>query len=282
MHPHASQGYVTLRTSPSDGTLNDPESIVEASPSRTRAASEPAPSSSPKQHGELRYRNNFPATVSRSRRLFLTVFVAAVALMMALGVIIGAGHLQRSWAARTQVEELQQAKEMFDDAKETEGVCDISAAGKCDISDAPAKKNLPPERLEELKDLGTPEETKTFEYDQLIRLLAQSTSPSSNSTANVTHPDGFRIVASISSFGHRLFRIEDSLISLRNQTRRPDRLYVHVPRKVKRLDADLKGLPRRLMELERMWGGWLVVVRPEDYGPRWGVPFHAFLLTKIL
>ncbi|KAJ3093786.1 hypothetical protein HDU96_002029 [Phlyctochytrium bullatum] len=135
---------------------------------------------------------------------------------------------------------------------------------------AASTKNSSPKHSQEYTGLGTEEETKAFEQDQLIRVLAEANakqSPKLSGIKSNTSADGLRVVASISSFGHRLFRIEESLMSMWNQTRRPDRVYVHVPRKVKRLDADLKTLPKSLMEMERMWNGWLVIVRPEDYGP---------------
>ncbi|KAI8851932.1 hypothetical protein BC829DRAFT_360863 [Chytridium lagenaria] len=75
-----------------------------------------------------------------------------------------------------------------------------------------------------------------------------------------------RVVASISTFGARSNRIENTVESLYKQSRRPDVLYLHVPKELKRLKAG-ELLTPMVVELEKKYDGWLKITRPEDYGP---------------
>ncbi|KAJ3111253.1 Golgi transport complex subunit 3 [Phlyctochytrium bullatum] len=100
--------------------------------------------------------------------------------------------------------------------------------------------------------------TSTHSHEQLFK--------SAKENADALYKD-VRVVASISSFGHRLDRIAEPLESLYKQTRRPDVLYLHVPKELKRLKIDDPMRPI-VAELEKKYEGWLKVTRPEtDYGP---------------
>ncbi|KAJ3100326.1 hypothetical protein HDU97_002366 [Phlyctochytrium planicorne] len=75
-----------------------------------------------------------------------------------------------------------------------------------------------------------------------------------------------RVVASMSTFGKRIDRIEQTVESLYKQTWRPEVLYLHVPKEVKRIQVD--DVMRPLVKvLEKKYKGWLKVTRPDDYGP---------------
>ncbi|KAJ3108446.1 hypothetical protein HDU97_001153 [Phlyctochytrium planicorne] len=75
-----------------------------------------------------------------------------------------------------------------------------------------------------------------------------------------------RVVVSISTFGKRTDRIERTVESIFNQTRKPDALYLHIPKELKRIKVDQLVSPI-VPVLEKKYDGWLKVTRPEDYGP---------------
>ncbi|KAJ3203143.1 hypothetical protein HDU67_010364 [Dinochytrium kinnereticum] len=75
-----------------------------------------------------------------------------------------------------------------------------------------------------------------------------------------------RVVVSISTFGARTNRIEGTVDSIYRQSRRPEVLYLHIPKEVKRIEVGEVLVPL-VRELEKKYDGWLKVTRPEDYGP---------------
>ncbi|KAJ3209109.1 hypothetical protein HDU67_006386 [Dinochytrium kinnereticum] len=97
-----------------------------------------------------------------------------------------------------------------------------------------------------------------------------STTPSAqDKAADDSKVQGYvrpRVVVSFSTFGHRIDRIQDTVESIYNQSRRPDALYLHIPLKIERIEAS-SVLPPLLGELEKRFEGWLKVTHPKDYGP---------------
>lgn len=71
-----------------------------------------------------------------------------------------------------------------------------------------------------------------------------------------------RIVASLTTIPGRIFRIRKTVMSLINQTRKLDQLYINIPHKFKNQTYDI---PQFLVSLEKKRE--LKIIRCEDYGP---------------
>ncbi|KAJ3164005.1 hypothetical protein HK101_000540 [Irineochytrium annulatum] len=89
----------------------------------------------------------------------------------------------------------------------------------------------------------------------------------SSADENQQHYASARAVVSISTFPGRVERINDTIRSLKEQRRVPDAVYLHIPKEIKRLNVGGE-LPPVVEGLREMYGReWLLVTRPEDYGP---------------
>ncbi|KAI9339207.1 hypothetical protein DFJ73DRAFT_846974 [Zopfochytrium polystomum] len=75
-----------------------------------------------------------------------------------------------------------------------------------------------------------------------------------------------RVVVSMSSFAGRLERVRETIQSLAGQSRRPDKIYIHAPLAIKRINVSSE-LPPIVDELKETYKGLLEFTHPEDYGP---------------
>ncbi|KAI8852452.1 hypothetical protein BC829DRAFT_414449 [Chytridium lagenaria] len=66
-----------------------------------------------------------------------------------------------------------------------------------------------------------------------------------------------RVVVSLSTFGHRITRILNTIDSIYNQTRRPDALYLHIPDKIERIQAGPVDTTI-VNDLVAKYDGWLI------------------------
>ncbi|KAI8829158.1 hypothetical protein BC829DRAFT_424058 [Chytridium lagenaria] len=93
---------------------------------------------------------------------------------------------------------------------------------------------------------------------QLLFLLPSSPRPTSH---GYTRP---RVVASLSTFGHRLAKVHATVESLWNQTRRPDVMYLHVPERIERNanDASKRDFQKSPQNSTKLLGSLLVEKDP--------------------
>ncbi|KAJ1556717.1 hypothetical protein HK405_002039, partial [Cladochytrium tenue] len=73
----------------------------------------------------------------------------------------------------------------------------------------------------------------------------------------------------MSSFPGRLHRAKETLRSLATQSLPPDRIYVHAPLRISRLNisADADNLPPVFAEFKALYPDLLEFTHPQDYGP---------------
>ncbi|KAJ3068930.1 hypothetical protein HK102_007035, partial [Quaeritorhiza haematococci] len=86
-----------------------------------------------------------------------------------------------------------------------------------------------------------------------------------NTADRPAHPSE-RVVVSLTSFPGRLERINDTIHSIANQSRKVDRILLSIPWEVKRVKVPAE-LPPIVKELEEEFKGILKIKRTEDYGP---------------
>ncbi|RKP03281.1 hypothetical protein CXG81DRAFT_2286, partial [Caulochytrium protostelioides] len=87
-----------------------------------------------------------------------------------------------------------------------------------------------------------------------------------------------RVVASLSSFPGRLDVAYDTVKSLAESTVPFDKIYIHIPRSIKRLNIT-GPLPAVVDRMLATWPGLVEITRPEDYGPSTKV-LGALLVEK--